>query len=56
MNPEPVCRVLDALGVRAQVDTRRGDADDPLGGVVDLLLRDGTDWQDLLVASDPGSA
>jgi hypothetical protein len=86
MNPEPVRRVLDALGVRyaligahamaargyprftldvdlltadsrvldmahwndlvgdgAQVDVRRGDADDPLGGVVHLLLRDGTD-------------
>ena len=27
----------------AQVDVRRGDADDPLGGVVHLLLRDGTD-------------
>ena len=27
----------------AQLDARRGDADDPLGGVVHLLLRDGTD-------------
>lgn len=86
MNPEPVRRALDGLGVRyaligahamaargfprftldvdllttdvrvldashwsalvqagAQVDVRRGDADDPLAGVVHLLLRDGTD-------------
>jgi hypothetical protein len=86
MNPEPVRRVLDAIGVRyaligahamaargyprftldvdllttdervfdvpqwtglirdgALVDVRRGDADDPLRGVVHLLLRDGTD-------------
>ena len=42
-------RVLDASQWTAlerdgaQVDARRGDADDPLGGVVHLLLRDGTD-------------
>ena len=106
MNPEPVRRVLDTLGVRyaligahamaargyprftldvdllttdlrvldashwsalvrdgAQVDVRRGDADDPLGGVVHLLLPDGTDvdlvvgkWQweaDLIERAEP---
>ena len=42
-------RVLDASHWTAlqrdgaQVDARRGDADDPLGGVVHLLLRDSTD-------------
>lgn len=42
-------RVLDSghwaglAGDGAQVDVRQGDADDPLGGVVHLLLRDGTD-------------
>jgi predicted nucleotidyltransferase len=42
-------RVLDAPFWAAlerdgtQVDARRGDADDPLGGVVHLLLDDGTD-------------
>ena len=42
-------RVLDAsrwaelAQTGAQVDARRGDADDPLGGVVHLLLSDGTD-------------
>jgi hypothetical protein len=33
----------DLAGAGAQVDARRGDADDPLGGVVHLLLSDGTD-------------
>jgi hypothetical protein len=33
----------------AAVDSRRGDIDDPLGGVVHLLLTDGTDV-DLIVA------
>jgi hypothetical protein len=32
----------------ASVDTRRGDAEDPLGGVVHILLADGTDI-DLIV-------
>lgn len=42
-------RVLDAahwaglINDGAQVDIRHGDVDDPLGGVVHLLLRDGTD-------------
>lgn len=33
----------------ARVDARRGDADDPLGGVVHILLPDGTDI-DIVVA------
>ena len=39
----------DLAGAGAQVDARRGDADDPLGGVVHILLPDGTDV-DLIVA------
>ncbi|HEY6361832.1 MAG TPA: hypothetical protein VIX63_12045 [Vicinamibacterales bacterium] len=92
MNPEPVRRVLDALGAPyaligahamaargyprftvdvdlltsdirvlapgtwadleregAVIDARRGDADDPLGGVVHILLTDGSDV-DVVVA------
>jgi hypothetical protein len=37
------------IGEGARVDVRRGDEDDPLGGVVHLLLPDGTDV-DLVVA------
>ena len=40
---------LQAHGV--SVDPRRGDADDPLGGVVHILLIDGTDI-DLVVAKE----
>jgi len=58
-------RVLDEptwTGLRgegAAIDARRGDPDDPLGGVVHILLRDGTDvdivlakwdWQEELIA------
>ena len=38
-----VAHWTDLIREGAQVDVRRGDADDPLGGVVHLLLRDGTD-------------
>ena len=49
----------DLLKDGAAIDARRGDADDPLGGVVHILLPDGTDvdvvlarwkWQEELVA------
>jgi hypothetical protein len=36
-------RWADLVRAGAQIDARRGDADDPLGGVVHLLLSDGTD-------------
>lgn len=39
----------DLVREGARVDPRRGDADDPLGGVVHILLADGTDV-DLVVA------
>jgi len=39
----------DLAGAGAQVDARRGDADDPLGGVVHILLPDDTDV-DLILA------
>jgi hypothetical protein len=48
-------RVLDAAvwddlaREGAQIDARRGEPDDPLGGVVHVLLRDGTDV-DVVVA------
>jgi hypothetical protein len=48
-------RVLDAAvwaalaDAGAAIDPRRGDVDDPLGGVVHILLSDGTDI-DLIVA------
>ena len=54
---EPIWSGLQKDG--AAVDVRRGDADDPLGGVVHILLPDGTDvdvvlarwqWQQELVA------
>jgi hypothetical protein len=54
---EPIWGGLQKDG--AAVDVRRGDADDPLGGVVHILLPDGTDvdvvlarwkWQQELVA------
>ena len=34
---------IDLAGNGAEVETRRGDPDDPLGGVAHLLLADGTD-------------
>jgi hypothetical protein len=62
-------RVLDAdpwaavVRTGATVDPRRGDADDPLGGVVHVLLADGTDvdvvvarwkWEaDLIARAEP---
>jgi hypothetical protein len=53
MDVEPVVLnsdVWDALRRDgASVDARRGDADDPLGGAVHILLADGTDV-DLIVA------
>ncbi len=42
-------RWRELADVGARVDVRRGDADDPLGGVVHLLLPDGADI-DLVVA------
>jgi hypothetical protein len=39
----------DLAAAGAQIDARRGDADDPLGGVVHILLDDGTDV-DVVVA------
>ncbi len=39
----------DLMSEGAHVDPRRGDLDDPLGGVVHILLADGTDV-DLVVA------
>ena len=50
---------VDLEQAGANVDVRRGDADDPLGGVVHVLLADGTDvdvvlakwkWESELIA------
>jgi hypothetical protein len=46
LDPDPWAPLVQAA---ATVSPRRGDADDPLGGVVHILLADGTDV-DLIVA------